>query len=74
MKHALLIAALLFAATAPALADSKAVSKTRAEIRAEKAALAELLSARVKAALQGEHYVLDKTCDDKTGCTISIRP
>ena len=73
MKNAFLIAALLFAFTAPAVAAEPAAAKTRAETRAEQAALAELLSARLKAALNGEAYVLDKTCDDND-CSISIRP
>ena len=29
---------------------------------------------RVKAALNGEEYALDKTCDSEGDCTISIRP
>jgi hypothetical protein len=73
MKHALLIAALLFVCAAPAVAAEPSAIKTRAEVRAERAALAELISARLKAALQGEVYVLDKTCDD-SDCSISIRP
>jgi hypothetical protein len=72
MKHALLIAVLLFACAAPAGAEPSAV-KTRAEMRAERAALAELISARLKAALQGEAYVLDKSCDG-IDCNLSIRP
>jgi hypothetical protein len=73
MKHALLIAVLLFACAAPAVAAEPSAVKTRSEARAERAALAELISARLKAALQGEAYVLDKSCDD-TDCSISIRP
>jgi len=73
MKHALLIAVLLFACAAPAVAAEPSAARTRAEVRAERAALAELLSARLKAALQGEAYVLDKSCDDRD-CSISIRP
>lgn len=75
MKYALLIAVLLFASAAPALAQGNVATKSRAaQAQAEKAALAELISARLKAALQGEAYVLDKTCDAQADCTISIRP
>lgn len=60
----------LFAASAVADAAPTVLSQTRAE----KAALAELLSARIKAALDGEEYRLDKSCDSEDDCTISIRP
>ncbi len=73
MKTALLTAFMIFALAAPAAAAEVLVSPPRADARAEQAALAELISARLKAALQGETYSLDKTCDD-TDCSISIRP
>lgn len=56
----------------PVLADVNSMSVDQA--RAEKAALAELLSARIKSALEGEAYTLDKSCDAEAECTISIRP
>lgn len=73
MKIALLTAFMVFSLAAPAAAADVLVSQARAEARAEQAALAELISARLKAALQGETYSLDKTCDD-TDCSISIHP
>lgn len=75
MKNALLTIGMLLTLAAPAAAAEKPVhaAKTAALRQAEKAALAELLSARLKAALQGEAYTLDKTCD-QAGCAISIRP
>lgn len=70
MKNALLTAVMLVLLSAPAgAADVVAVNAAQAE----RAALAELISARLKAALQGEAYTLDKSCDD-TDCSISIRP
>jgi len=72
MKQGLLTAALILMFASPVLADVASVSVDQA--RAEKAALAELLSARIKSALEGEAYTLDKTCDAQAECTISIRP
>lgn len=72
MKQGLLTAALIFMFASPVLADVNSMSVDQA--RAEKAALAELLSARIKSALEGEAYTLDKSCDAEAGCIISIRP
>lgn len=73
MKNTVLIAVLTVLLVSPAVA-AEIRPDAKASARAEQAALAELLSARIKSALQGEAYTLDKTCDDTTGCTLSIRP
>lgn len=70
MKNALLTAVMLVLLSAPAVAADVVAANAA---QAERAALAELISARLKAALQGEAYTLDKSCDD-TDCSISIRP
>lgn len=70
MKNALLTAVMLVLLSAPAAAADVVAANAA---QAERAALAELISARLKAALQGEAYTLDKSCDD-TDCSISIRP
>lgn len=70
MKNALLTAVMLVLLSAPAAAADVISAK---DAQAERAALAELISARLKAALQGEAYTLDKSCDE-TDCSISIRP
>jgi hypothetical protein len=72
MKQGLLTAGLILMFASPVLADVNSMSVDQA--RAEKAALAELLSARIKSALEGEAYTLDKSCDAEAECTISIRP
>lgn len=63
-------ATIMFAAPAVAGTAPAAFSQNKGE----KAALAELLTARIKAALEGEEYRLDKSCDSEDDCTISIRP
>jgi len=72
MKNGFLTVLFVMMLATPAVADTAA--GTLSASRAEKAALAELLSARIKAALQGEEYRLDKSCDSEDDCTISIRP
>jgi|GEM_PF-1321235 len=79
MKNGLLtvLCVMMLAAPAAVLPAASAVAEpagTLSPTRAEKAALAELLAARIKAALQGEEYRLDKSCDSEDDCTISIRP
>lgn len=72
MKNSLLTALFVLMLAAPAAAD--VAPSSLSQTASEKAALAELLSARIKAALNGEEYALDKTCDSEGDCTISIRP
>lgn len=73
MKNSLLTALFVMMLAAPAAA-AEIVPASLSPTASEKAALAELLSARIKAALKGEEYALDKACDSEGDCTISIRP
>lgn len=73
MKNSLLTALFVMMLAAPAAA-AEVVPASLSQTPSQKAALAELLSARIKAALKGEEYVLDKACDSEGDCTISIRP
>lgn len=68
----MLAAPAIMVSAVPAMAD--AAPAAFSHDKSEKAALAELLTARIKAALQGEEYRLDKSCDSEDDCTISIRP
>lgn len=72
MKNTVLTALFVLMLAAPVAADVRPSALSPSS--SEKAALAELLSARIKAALKGEEYSLDKTCDSEGDCTISIRP
>lgn len=72
MKHSFLTVLFVMMLAAPVQADTVPVSLS--QTKSEKAALAELLTARIKAALEGEEYRLDKSCDSEDDCTISIRP
>ena len=74
MKNSLLTALFVLMLAAPAAAEVVIVPSSLSQTSSEKAALAELLSARIKAALNGEEYTLDKACDSEGDCTISIRP
>jgi len=72
MKYSFLTVLFVMMLAVPAMADTVPVSLS--QTKSEKAALAELLSARIKAALEGEEYRLDKTCDSSDDCALSIRP
>jgi hypothetical protein len=71
MKHLILlagIAALTCAMTPAARADQAAPALAKST--AEQHALAEAISARVRSALDGEPYDLDKSCNGAP-CTVS---
>lgn len=72
MKTSLLTVLFVMMLAAPATANTAPAALS--QNKSEKAALAELLTARIKAALEGEEYRLDKSCDSEDDCTISIRP
>ncbi len=72
MKNSLLTVLCVMMLAAPAFAETAPAKLSPSS--GEKAALVELLSARIKASLEGEEYRLDKSCDSEGDCTISIRP
>lgn len=71
MKHIALIAfALLIAAPAQAEEPVRDVKVKIAKTTSEQRVLTEILSARIRSALQGEPYTLDLSCKGKD-CEVS---
>jgi hypothetical protein len=64
---------ILLALALPAVAGPAQPKVVIAKSTAEQRAMAELVSARIRAALDGEAYALDKPCDGSS-CTVSSRP
>lgn len=63
MRLIILTFILILTAAVPALAETPA----------ERHAMAELISARIKSALAGEAYTLDQKTCNTADCTVSIR-
>lgn len=56
----------------PALAAPKNMPSVPEKTRAEQQALAEFVTARLKAALEGEAYTFDTACPAQKDCVITL--